>query len=149
MAEDIKQRIQGDVKEAMRSQSKDRLGTLRMLTAAIKQREVDERITLDDTAVISVVEKMIKQRRESIKQFQEANRPELAEKEAQEIQILEDYMPQALSQAEVDAAIEKAIQTTGASTMKDMGKVMGLLKGELQGRADMAAVSAAIKARLA
>lgn len=149
MADDIKQRIQDDVKAAMRAREKDLLATLRMITAAIKQREVDERITLDDTAIISIIEKMIKQRRESIRLYEEGNRPELAEKEQQEIQILEDYMPQALSQDEIDSAIEKAIQSTGASTMKDMGKVMGMLKGELQGRADMSAVSAAIKARLA
>lgn len=148
MAEELKSRIQNDVKAAMRAKDRDRLVTLRMITAAIKQREVDERITLDDAATISIVEKMIKQRRESIKQYQTGNRPELAEKEQAEIDILEDYMPQALSQAEIDAAIEKAIESAGASTMKDMGKVMGLLKSELQGRADMSAVSANIKARL-
>ena len=125
-----------------------RLGTIRMLTAAIKQREVDERITLDDSQVLSVLEKMIKQRKESLEQFQAGNRQDLADKESAEITLLQSYMPAQLSGAELDALINEAVSATGATSIKDMGKVMGLIKAKAQGRADMGAVGAKIKAKL-
>ena len=144
----LKERITDDMKAAMRSGEKERLGLIRMITAAIKQREVDERITLDDSQVLSVLEKMIKQRKESLVQFQAGNRQDLVDKEAAEITLLQGYLPSQLSDAEIDALIGDAIQATGAASIKDMGKVMGLIKGKAQGRADMAAVGAKIKARL-
>jgi uncharacterized protein YqeY len=136
------------MKAAMRSGEKERLGVIRMITAAIKQREVDERITLDDAQVLSVLEKMIKQRKESLVQFQAGNRPDLVDKESGEITLLQGYMPSQLSDAEIDALIGDAIASTGAASIKDMGKVMGIIKGKAQGRADMAAVGAKIKAKL-
>ena len=136
------------MKAAMRSGEKERLGIIRMITAAIKQREVDERITLDDAQVLSVLEKMIKQRKESLTQFQAGNRPGLVDKETREISLLQGYMPSQLSDAEIDALISDAIAATGAASIKDMGKVMGIIKGKAQGRADMAAVGAKIKAKL-
>jgi uncharacterized protein YqeY len=136
------------MKAAMRSGEKERLGIIRMITAAIKQREVDERITLDDAQVLSVLEKMIKQRKESLTQFQAGNRPDLVDKETREISLLQGYMPSQLSDAEIDALISDAIAATGAASIKDMGKVMGIIKGKAQGRADMAAVGAKIKAKL-
>lgn len=145
----LKQQILDDIKATMKAGEKDKLGVLRMLSAAIKQREVDERIEMDDTQTLAVVEKLIKQRRESIKQYSDAGREELAAKEAAEIGILEVYLPEQLSDAELETLIDKAIQSTGAREMRDMGKVMGQLKPELQGRADMGAVSARVKARLA
>ncbi len=132
----------------MRAGEKERLGVIRMLTAAIKQREVDERITLDDAQVLSVLEKMVKQRKESLVQFQAGNRPDLVEKEEAEIRLLQTYLPLQLSDAEIDALIAEAVQSTGAASVKDMGKVMGLIKARAQGRADMAAVGAKIKAKL-
>jgi uncharacterized protein YqeY len=144
----LKERITDDMKAAMRSGEKERLGAIRMITAAIKQREVDERITLDDSQVMSVIEKMIKQRKESLAQFEAGNRPDLAEKESAEIRLLQTYLPAALSEAEIDALIGESISATGASTVKDMGKVMNLVKGKAQGRVDMAAVGAKIKAKL-
>jgi len=144
----LKERITDDMKAAMRSGEKERLGVIRMITAAIKQREVDERITLDDTQVLSVLEKMIKQRKESLVQFQAGNRPDLVDKESGEITLLQGYMPTPLSDAEIDALIGDAIAATGAGSIKDMGKVMGIIKGKAQGRADMAAVGAKIKAKL-
>ena len=132
----------------MRSGEKERLGTIRMITAAIKQREVDERITLDDSQVLSVLEKMIKQRKESLEQFQAGNRQDLADKESAEITLLQSYMPAQLSGAELDALINEAVSATGAASIKDMGKVMGLIKAKAQGRADMGAVGAKIKAKL-
>jgi uncharacterized protein YqeY len=144
----LKERITDDMKAAMRSGEKARLGLIRMITAAIKQREVDERITLDDSQVLSVLEKMIKQRKESLVQFQAGNRQDLVDKEAAEITLLQGYLPSQLSDAEIDALIGDAIQATGAASIKDMGKVMGLIKGKAQGRADMAAVGAKIKAKL-
>ena len=132
----------------MRSGEKERLGLIRMITSAIKQREVDERITLDDGQVLSVLEKMIKQRKESLVQFQAGNRQDLVEKEAAEITLLQGYLPSQLSDTEIDALISDAVAATGAASLKDMGKVMGLIKGKAQGRADMAAVGAKIKARL-
>src|SRR5450756_58208 len=136
------------MKAAMRSGEKERLGVIRMLTAAIKQREVDERITLDDAQVLSVLEKMIKQRKESLVQFQAGNRPDLADKETAEIALIQSYMPSQLADAEIDSLIAEAIAASGATTIKDMGKVMGIIKTKAQGRADMAAVGAKIKAKL-
>jgi uncharacterized protein YqeY len=136
------------MKAAMRSGEKERLGLIRMITAAIKQREVDERITLDDTQVLTVLEKMIKQRKESLVQFQAGNRQDLVDKEAAEITLLQGYLPSQLSASEIDALISDAIAATGAASVKDMGKVMAIIKGKAQGRADMAAVGAKIKARL-
>ena len=144
----LKERITDDMKAAMRSGEKERLGIIRMINAAIKQREVDERITLDDAQVLSVLEKMIKQRKESLTQFQAGNRPDLVDKETREISLLQGYMPSQLSDAEIDALISDAIAATGAASIKDMGKVMGIIKGKAQGRADMAAVGAKIKAKL-
>jgi uncharacterized protein YqeY len=144
----LKDRITDDMKAAMRSGEKERLGLIRMITAAIKQREVDERITLDDPQVLSVLEKMIKQRKESVVQFQAGHRQDLVDKEAAEITLLQGYLPSQLSDSEIDALISDAITATGAASIKDMGKVMGLIKGKAQGRADMAAVGAKIKARL-
>jgi uncharacterized protein YqeY len=144
----LKERITDDMKAAMRSGEKQRLGLIRMITSGIKQREVDERITLDDTQVLSVLEKMIKQRKESLVQFQAGNRQDLVDKESSEITLLQTYLPAQLSDADIDALIGDAIAATGAVSVKDMGKVMGLIKGKAQGRADMAAVGAKIKARL-
>jgi hypothetical protein len=136
------------MKAAMRSGEKERLGVIRMITSAIKQREVDERITLDDSQVLSVLEKMIKQRKESVVQFQAGNRPDLVDKETGEITLLQTYLPSQLSDAELETLIGEAIAATGAASIKDMGKVMGIVKGKAQGRADMAAVGAKIKAKL-
>lgn len=144
----LKTRITDDVKTAMRSKDKERLGTLRLLTAAIKQIEVDKRIELDDEQVVAVIEKMLKQRKDSIEQFESAGRNELAEIEIKEIAILKEFMPEQLSDADVDALIDEAIASTGAEAMKDMGKVMGMLKAKLAGKADMGAVSGKIKAKL-
>ncbi|HEX5651233.1 MAG TPA: GatB/YqeY domain-containing protein [Steroidobacteraceae bacterium] len=144
----LKERITEDMKSAMRAADKERLGTIRMLQAAIKQREVDERITLDDAQVLAVIEKMVKQRKESIGQFELGGRTDLAAKEKAEIEQLQAYLPAQLSEAEVDALIKEAIATTGAASIKDMGKVMGVVKAKAAGRADMGAVSARIKAAL-
>ncbi len=132
----------------MRSGEKERLGVIRLITSAIKQREVDERIVLDDTQVLSVLEKMIKQRKESVTQFQAGNRQDLVDKENAEITLLQGYMPSQLSDTELDALIGEAVASTGASSIKDMGKVMAIIKTKAQGRADMAAVGAKIKAKL-
>ena len=145
----LKERITEDMKNAMRAGAKDRLGTIRLALAAIKQREVDERITLDDTQVLAVLEKMIKQRREAITQFQAGGRADLVAKETAEIAVLEAYLPARLSDAELDALIVSAIASTGATSAKDMGKVMALVKSQSQGRADMGAVSARVKEKLA
>jgi uncharacterized protein len=144
----LKERITDDMKAAMRSGEKERLGVIRMITSAIKQREVDERITLDDAQVLSVLEKMIKQRKESLVQFQAGNRQDLVDKEAAEITLLQGYQPSQLSDAEIDGLIQDAIAATGAASIKDMGKVMAVIKGKAQGRADMAAVGAKIKTKL-
>jgi uncharacterized protein YqeY len=144
----LKERITQDMKDAMRSGDKERLGSIRMLQAAIKQREVDERITLDDIQVLAVVEKMIKQRREAIAQFEAGGRADLVAKEAAEATLLQAYLPEQLSQAEIEALVATAVTETGASSVKDMGKVMALVKTRAAGRADMAAVSALIKAKL-
>ena len=145
----LKERITEDMKSAMRASDKERLSTIRMVQAAIKQREVDERIVLDDAQVLAVLEKMVKQRRESIAAFEQGGRADLADKEKAEIQILAAYLPEQLTEAEVDALIQAAIAETGAASMKDMGKVMGAVKAKAAGRADMGAVSARIKAALA
>ena len=144
----LKDRITDDMKAAMRAKESDRLSGIRMLLAAIKQREVDERIDLTDSDVVAVIEKLIKQRRDSISQFQAANRLDLADKEQAELTIYQAYMPEAMSDLEVDAAIAAAIATTSAAGMKDMGKVMAKLKPKLAGRADMGKVSGLIKAKL-
>jgi len=144
----LKARISEDMKAAMRARETERLGTIRLLLAAIKQREVDERIELDDTAVLAVVEKLIKQRKDSISQFQAAGRNDLADKELAEVEVLKVYMPAALSDAEVAAEVQQAVADSGATGPQDMGKVMGLLKARLAGRADMTAVSALVKAAL-
>jgi uncharacterized protein YqeY len=144
----LKERITEDMKAAMRSGEKERLGVIRLITSAIKQREVDERIVLDDTQVLSVLEKMIKQRKESVAQFQAGNRQDLVDKENSEITLLQGYMPSQLSDAELDSLIGEAVAATGASSIKDMGKVMAIIKAKAQGRADMAVVGAKIKAKL-
>jgi hypothetical protein len=144
----LKERITDDMKAAMRSGEKERLGVIRMITSAIKQREVDERITLDDAQVLGVLEKMIKQRKESLVQFQAGNRQDLVAKEAAEITLLQAYLPSPLSEAEINGLILDAVAATGAASIKDMGKVMAIIKGKAQGRADMAAVGAKIKAKL-
>ena len=132
----------------MRAGAKERLGVIRMITSEIKQREVEERITLNDAQVLSVLEKMIKQRKESLVQFQAGNRPDLADKETAEIALIQSYMPSQLADAEIDSLIAEAIAASGATTIKDTGKVMGIIKTKAQGRADMAAVGAKIKAKL-
>ncbi|MCU7844576.1 MAG: GatB/YqeY domain-containing protein [Candidatus Thiodiazotropha sp. (ex Monitilora ramsayi)] len=144
----LKSRIQDDVKTAMKAKDKDRLTTLRLITAAIKQREVDERIDMDDTQVLAVLEKMIKQRRDSISQYESAGRQELADQEKKEIAIIEVYMPEGLSDDEVAAMIDEAVSETGAASIRDMGKVMGVLKPKMQGRADMGKVSGLVKQKL-
>ena len=144
----LKDQIQQDMKDAMRAKDKARLATIRLILAAIKQREVDERIELDDAQVIAVLDKMSKQRRESISQFKRAGRDDLIAQENAELEIILPYLPEALGEDELNALIEAAMQATGASTIKDMGKVMGQLKPKIQGRADMGAVSALIKSRL-
>jgi uncharacterized protein YqeY len=144
----LKDRITEDMKNAMRAKDAERLGTIRMITAAIKQREVDERITLDDAQVLSIVEKMIKTRKESIAQFQAGGRADLVAKEQKEIDLLQAYMPAQLSETELDALIAESIAQSGAASIKDMGKAMALLKQKAAGKADMAAVSAKLKAKL-
>lgn len=144
----LKEKIQEDMKTAMRSGEKERLGTIRMILAAVKQREVDERIALDDGQVLAVLEKMIKQRRESIAQFERGNRPDLVAKELAEVTLLQAYLPARMSEAEIEALIAQAIESSGALSVKDMGKVMSLVKAQAQGRADMGALSARIKAKL-
>lgn len=141
-------RIKDDMKSAMKSGDKARLAVIRLILAAVKQVEVDERISLDDERVILVLDKMLKQRRESIRQYSEAGRNDLAEVEQAEITVIQDFMPQALNEAEIDGMINQAISETGAESAKDMGKVMGVLKTQMQGRADMSVVSAKIKAAL-
>ena len=144
----LKQHIQDDMKTAMKAGEKERLGVIRLILAAIKQIEVDQRIVLDDVQVIAVLDKMLKQRRDSIAQYTAAGRTDLADVESAEVVIIQSYMPQALTDAEIDALVEQAVGEVGASTIADMGKVMALLKPKMQGRADMGAVSARIKAKL-
>ncbi len=145
---DIKNRINEAVKDAMRAKDKDRLGTLRLATAEFKKIEVDERVELDDARVLAVLDKMIKQRKDSVTQFNQGGRPDLAEKEQAEINVLQEFLPAALSDAELEALIKAAIAESGAEGMKDMGKVMAVLKPQVQGRADMGAVSQKLKALL-
>jgi uncharacterized protein len=144
----LKDRITEDMKGAMRSGDKERLGAIRLALAAIKQREVDERVTLDDSQVLAVLEKMIKQRREAIAQFESGGRADLVAKESAEIKVLQQYLPAQLTDAEIDALIVEAIAATGAASMKDMGKVMTAVKPKAQGRTDMGALSARVKQRL-
>ena len=144
----LKDRIQDEMKVALRAHDKERLAAIRLILAAVKQQEIDERITLEDSRIIAILNRMIKQRRDSIAQFQRGGRDDLAAKEAFEIEVIQGYLPAALSEAEIDAMIAAAITTTGAQTAREMGKVMAVLKGQLQGRADLAAVSARVKARL-
>jgi len=145
---DLQNRINDDVKAAMRAKEKERLQTLRLITSAIKQIEVDTRSEVDEDGVIAVLEKMLKQRKDSIEQFEKAGRDELADIEKAEVLIIKEYMPEQMSDADIDTLIDEAISSTGAASMKDMGKVMGMLKGQLAGKADMGAVSAKIKSRL-
>jgi uncharacterized protein YqeY len=145
----LREQLNEDIKSAMKAREAERLNALRLMLAAVKQREVDERVTLDDAGVVSVVEKMIKQRRDSIAQFEKAARADLADKERFEISVIEAYLPRQMSQQELDAAVAEALAATGAKTPADMGKVMGLLKPKLAGRADMGKVSALVKAKLA
>ena len=144
----LKQKITDDLKEAMRAGNTKQRDTIRLLQAAIKQREVDERITLDDAAIIAVIDKMLKQRKDSITQYEAAKRSDLAEIEKDEVAILTAYMPQALTEAEIDTLIAEAISASGARNMQEMGRVMAILKPQLSGRADMGTVSALIKAKL-
>jgi len=144
----LKQRIQADVISAMKAKEQARLGTLRMLQAALKQKEVDERVTLTDQDILAILQKMIKQRQDALEQFTAGNRPDLAQKEQSEMDLLSAYLPTPLTDSEIAALIDEAIKSTQAKGMQDMGKVMGLLKNKLQGRADMGKVSQQIKSRL-
>jgi len=144
----LKDRITEDMKTAMRAGEKERLATIRLILSAVKQREVDERITLDDSQVLAAIEKMIKQRKEAITQFDAGGRADLVAKETAEIAILQTYLPAQMSDAEIDGLIAEAIASTGAASIKDMGKVMAAVKAKAQGRADMGAVSARIKQKL-
>jgi len=141
----LKTQLLNDMKQAMRDQKKDLLGTIRLALSAIKQKEVDERVELSDADVVAIIDKMIKQRRESIKQYEAGNRPDLAAIEIAEIEVLKPYMPESLSEAEVEALIRQAMQETGATTAQDMGKVMAWIKPKVQGRTDMGQLSAHIK----
>lgn len=144
----LKARISEDMKSAMKAKETGRLGAIRLLLAAIKQKEVDERVELDDTGIVAVIDKMQKQRRDSVAQYEAAQRQDLADKERFEMDVLAAYLPQPLSEAEIAAMIDEAVQVSGAAGVADMGKVMGIVKPKMAGRADMAKVSAAIKARL-
>ncbi len=144
----LKGKITADMKAAMKAGDKDRLKVVRLIMAAVKQVEVDKRTELDDAAVLSVLDKMVKQRRDSVEQFEKGGRDDLAKIELAEIAVLEEYLPEQLSDAELDALIDEAIAATGAESIRDMGKVMGMIKGKAAGRADMGAVGARVKARL-
>ena len=144
----LKQLITDDMKLAMKAQDKSALKAIRMILGAIKQKEIDERINLDDTQVLAVIQKMVKQRKDSISQFSDAGRTDLVEVEEAELSIMNNYMPKQLSEAEIEAAVVKAIADSGADSMKDMGKLMGILKGQLDGKADMGQVSQLIKSKL-
>lgn len=144
----LKDQITEDMKSAMKAGEKDRLKVVRLIRAAIKQIEVDKRIDLDDAAVLTVLDKMVKQRRDSVEQFQKGNRNDLADIELAEIVVLEDYLPEQLSDEELDAMIDEAISSSGAESIRDMGNVMGQIKAKAAGRADMGAVGAKVKARL-
>ncbi len=148
MSDSIKQKIQEDMKAAMRAKEKQLLGTIRLMQAAIKQREIDERISLDDAQVVAILDKMLKQRRDSLEQYTKADRQDLAEQEAFEIEVIKKYMPQQLNETEINALIETAINETGATSIKELGKVIGYLKPKVQGKVDMKAFTASIKQRL-
>lgn len=148
MTAPIKNQINEDMKTAMRAQDKERLATIRLILAALKQREVDERIELTDEHILGILNKMIKQRRDAISQFEAGNRADLAQKEAKEIEVIQCYLPAQMDEAAIVAAVNAAITSAGAASAKDMGKVMGILKSELQGKADMTIVSAKVKAQL-
>ena len=145
---EIKDKVLADIKACMKSGDKSRLGVLRLISSAVKQREVDERVDTDDAAMIAILDKMAKQRRESIEQFTAANRTDLADAEVIELDIIKAYLPAQLSEGEINTLIDKAVADTGAASIRDMGKVMGILKPELQGKADMSAVSSLVKSRL-
>lgn len=145
----LKIRISDAMKDAMRAKDKERLGTIRLVLSEIKKVEVDERIDPEDARIISIMDKMVKQRRESIKQFTDGGREELAAKEQSEIEVIQEFLPSQLSEAEIDSIISEAIASTGASSMQDMGKVMGLVKGQVVGKADMGTVSSKVKDALA
>lgn len=145
----LKDKLTEAMKEAMKSKEKERLAAIRLALSALKQVEVDERITLDDTRVLAILDKMIKQRRDSIAQYEQGGRQDLADQERFEIGVLSDFLPAALSEAEIEALIDSSIAETGAKTMADMGKLMNVLRPQLQGKADMGAVSARVKAKLA
>ena len=145
----LREQLTEDIKTAMKAREAERLAALRLMLAAVKQREVDERVTLDDAGVISVVEKMIKQRKDSIAQYEKAARQDLADRERYEISVVEAYLPKQMSQQEIEAAVAEALAATGAKSAADMGRIMGVLKPRLAGRADMGKVSALVKARLA
>jgi|TARA_B100001059_G_scaffold104416_1_gene104218 uncharacterized protein YqeY len=144
----LKQLITNDMKLALKAQDKSALKAIRMILGAIKQKEIDERIDLDDTQVMAVIQKMVKQRKDSISQFSDAGRTDLVEVEEAELSIINNYMPKQLSEAEIEVAVDKAISDSGADSMKDMGKLMGILKGQLDGQADMGLVSQLIKSKL-
>ena len=144
----LKQLITDDMKLAMKAQDKSALKAIRMILGAIKQKEIDERINLDDTQVLAVIQKMVKQRKDSISQFSDAGRTDLVEVEEAELSIINNYMPKQLSEAEIEVAVVNAIADSGANSMKDMGKLMGILKGQLDGKADMGQVSQLIKSKL-
>lgn len=144
----LKDQLTSDMKDAMRAKETVRLGTIRMLIAAIKKHEIDSQTTLDDAGVLKIIQKQIKQRRDSITQFEAAGRTELADKEQQEMAVLETYLPEQLDETAIQAIITKAIADTGASSMKDMGKLMGAIKPQLEGKADMGLVSQLVKASL-
>ncbi len=146
---ELKDRITADMKSAMKAKDKETLKAIRMILGAIKQKEVDERIELNDTQILAVIQKMVKQRKDSISQFSTAGRDDLITVEEAELAVINNYMPAQLSEEEIIAAVDKAIADTGASSMQDMGKLMGLLKGQLDGKADMGLVSGAIRAKLA
>jgi uncharacterized protein YqeY len=148
MSETLKSRLQDDMKSSMKGGNKKRLGVIRLMLAAIKQIEVDERIELNNDRIITVLDKMTKQRRESITQFDKAGRDDLTAIEQAELEVILEYLPEALSEAEINDLVEQSIAATGAATIKDMGKLMGMLKPQLQGRADMGKVSQLIKSRL-
>jgi len=144
----LKEKITQDMKDSMKSGDKERLAVIRLILAALKQKEVDERIVLDDAQVLAILEKMLKQRRESVAQFTQGKRPDLVAKEEAEIKVIQAYLPAQLSEAELDKMVADAVAESGAASVKDMGKVMGILKPKVAGKADMSAVSAKIKAKL-
>lgn len=148
MSTSLKKQITEAMKDAMRAKAKVRLGTIRLIQADIKRIEVDERIEVDDTRVLAILDKMVKQRRDSIRQYEDAGRQELADVEQAEIEVIQEFLPEALSEDELAAMIDDAISSTGAESMKDMGKVMGIIKPKIQGRADVGAVSGLIKGKL-